>query len=106
MGEQPDWEQRCQLGWDESTPREVREELLRDPNVRVRAAAAQHASPEQLRNLATDPGAEVRLAVGGNERIPADVLLALTEDRSVSVRWWVVTGARAQRNKEVLRRLG
>jgi hypothetical protein len=24
----------------------------------------------------------------------------------VNVRWWVVTGARAQRNKEVLRRLG
>lgn len=67
---QPDWEERCQLGVDESTPGEVREEPLRDPDARVRAAAAQHASPEQLRNLATDPRAEVRLAVGANERTP------------------------------------
>ncbi|MGZ4501147.1 MAG: HEAT repeat domain-containing protein [Nocardioidaceae bacterium] len=62
-----------QLGWDESTPPALRGELLRDPDPRVRAAAAQHASPEQLRALATDPRAEVRLAVGANANTPSDV---------------------------------
>jgi hypothetical protein len=105
MGEESDWERRRQLGWDESTALEVREELLRDPDPRVRAAAAQHASPDQLRVLASDPRAEVRSAVAANENTPTAVLLTLTEDRSANVRWWVVAGAQLQRNKEVLRRL-
>ena len=86
-----------------STTPEVREQLLRDLDPRVRAAAVQHASPGQLRDLAGDPRAEVRVAVATNEDTPADVLLALTADRSANVRWWLISGARAQRNKEVLR---
>ena len=105
MKGQGDWEQKRQLGWDESTPPDVRGDLLRDPDPRVRAAAAQHASAEQLRALATDPRAEVRLAVGANANTPSDVLMTLTQDRSANVRWWVVAGAQAQRNREVLRRL-
>ncbi len=31
--------------------------------------------------------------------------MTLTQDRSANVRWWVVAGAQAQRNREVLRRL-
>lgn len=105
MGEEADWERRRQLGWDESTAPEVREELLRDPDPRVRAAAAQHASHGQLRVLASDPRAEVRSAVAANENTPAAVLLTLTADRSANVRWWVVAGAQAQPNKEILHRL-
>ncbi len=105
MGEEADWERRRQLGWDKSTALEVREELLRDPNPRVRAAAAQHASRDQLRVLAGDPRAEVRSAVAANENTPSPVLLTLTTDRSAHVRWWVVAGAQLQRNKEVLHRL-
>lgn len=105
MGEEADWERRRQLGWDESIAPEVREELLRDPDPRVRAAAAQHAAPGQLRVLASDRRAEVRSAVAANVNTPGDVLLALTADRSANVRWWVVAGAQAQRNKDVLRRL-
>lgn len=105
MTDEPDWERKRQLGWDESTPPDVRADLLTDSDPRVRAAAAQHATAEQLRVLATDPRAEVRLAVGANAKTPSDVLMALTEDRSANVRWWVVAGAQAQRNKGVLRRL-
>ena len=105
MGEEPDWERRRQLGWDESTAPEVREELLRDPDPRVRAAAAQHASADQLRVLASDPRAEVRSAVAANENTPADVLLALTGDRSADVRWWVVAGAQVKRDQQILHRL-
>lgn len=112
MTDEPDWERKRQLGWDESTPPDVRADLLTDSDPRVRAAAAQHATAEQLRVLATDPRAEVRLAVGANAKTPSDVLMALTEDRSANVRWWMVdggwwmvAGAQAQRNKGVLRRL-
>ncbi|MGZ4552510.1 MAG: hypothetical protein ACXVXZ_13645 [Mycobacteriaceae bacterium] len=31
--------------------------------------------------------------------------MTLTQDRSANIRWWVVAGAQAQRNREVLRRL-
>jgi hypothetical protein len=105
MGADAEWERRRRLAWEESTAPEVLEELLRDPDPRVWAAAAQHASPAQLRVLASDPRAEVRLAVAANQNTPANVLLALTTDRSANVRWWVVAGAQAQRNKEILRRL-
>ena len=105
MQAERDWKQKRDLGWDASTPPDVRAGLLGDPEPRVRAAAAQHASAEQLRALAGDPRAEVRLAVGANANTPSDVLMALTQDRSANVRWWVVAGSQAQRNREVLRRL-
>lgn len=105
MSQQAEWERLCQLGFDPSTSDEVREQLLRDRDPRVRAAATRHASPRRLRDLANDSRAEVRVAVATNGDTPADVLLALVSDRSASVRWWLVTGARFQMNKEVLRRL-
>jgi hypothetical protein len=98
-------ERKRQLGEDPTTAAEIREQLLRDPDPGVRAAAAQRASPAQLRVLAVDSRAEVRSVVGANANTPPDVLSMLTGDRSVHVRWWVVAGALSQRNKVVLRRL-
>lgn len=79
--------------------------LLHDPDPRVRAAAAEQASPAQLRLLAQDSRAEVRSVVAANKATPADVLETLVGDRSANVRWWLTAGARFQGNRKVLRLL-
>src|SRR5689334_5835268 len=105
MSEEPDWERRRQRATDPAMSPQDHDRFLRDPDYRVRAAAAQHATPDELRLLAQDPRAEVRSVVAADKTTPPEVLQALVGDRSANVRWWLVAGAQFQGNKEVLRLL-
>lgn len=72
-----------------NTPKDIRDEILKDPEVQINVRVAQARntnSPEELAKLAYDESAEVRATVADNKYTPDDIVELLKDDPDYGVR--------------------